>query len=57
MESADTVSNLLFPAETAVCDKQLPAETVCLFLHPAEMLSRVQNHTDSLDRKSFVVDG
>ena len=51
--SAETVRDLLLPAETTVHKKWLPAETVCVILLPAETLRRKQNHTDSLCRKLF----
>ena len=50
---AETVLNLLLPAETTVHEKWLPAETVRVFLLPAETLGRKLNHTDSLCRKLF----
>ena len=42
----------LFPAETVVLGEELHAETIS-----AESLDRKQNHTDSLCRKPFFVDG
>ena len=45
---------LFLPAETVVLGKKLPAETVRVILLP---LGRKQNHTDSLCRKPFFVDG
>ena len=53
MASAQTVSDLLLPAEATIHEKWLPAETVCVNLLPAETLGRKQNHTDSLCRKLF----
>ena len=40
-----------------VFGKWLPAETVHVIQLPAKSLSRKQNHTDSLCRKPFFVDG
>ena len=57
LASANTVRNLLLPAETVVLGKQLPAESVHVVSLLAETLSRKQNHTDSLCRKPFFVDG
>ena len=37
--------------------KYLSAETVRVILLPAESLGRKRNHTDSLCRKPFFVDG
>ena len=37
--------------------KQLPAETVCVFLLPVKTLDRKQNHMDGLCRKPFFMDG
>ena len=53
LASAQTVHDLLLPAETTVHEKWLPAETVCVILLPAETLGRKLNHTDSLCRKLF----
>ena len=53
LASAETVHDLLLPAETIVHEKWLPAETVRVILLPAKTLSRKQNHTDSLCRKLF----
>ena len=50
LASAETVRDLLIPAETIVLDKWLPAETV-------RVSDRKQNYTDSLCRKPFFVDG
>ena len=51
---AETVHDLLLPAETTVHKKWLPAETVSVILLPAETLGRKLNHTDSLSRKQFL---
>ena len=51
LASAETVRDLLLPAETTVQEKWLPAETVRVILLPAEALGRKLNHTDSLCRK------
>ena len=40
--------------ETTVHEKWLPAETVRVILLSAEILCRMQNNTDSLDRKPFI---
>ena len=47
LASAETVCDLLLPAQTTGHEKWLPAETVCVILLPAEMLSRKLNHTVS----------
>ena len=47
LASAETIHDLLLPAETSVLGKLLPTET----------LGRKQNHTNSLCRKPFFVDG
>ena len=47
----------LLPAETAVCDKGLPAKTVYMILLTAETLNKLQNSQDSLSRKLFIADG
>ena len=51
--SAETVRDLLLPAETTVHKKELPAETVRVILLLAKTHSRKLNHTDSLCRKLF----
>ena len=57
---AETVRHIWLPlrlsASTIVCDKRLPAKTVCMILLPAETLGRKQNHADSLCRKPNYVD-
>ena len=53
LASAETVRDLLLPAETTVHEKWLPAETVRVILCPAETLGRKLNHKDSLCRKLF----
>ena len=53
LASAETVRDLLLPAETTAHEKWLPAETVRVILLPAETLDRKQNYTDSLCRKIF----
>ena len=45
---AETVRDLLLPAETTIQEKWLPAETVRVNLLPAETLGRKLNQTDSL---------
>ena len=50
---AETVCDLLLPAETTFHEKWLPAETVCVILLHAETLGRKLNHRDSLCRKLF----
>ena len=67
LASAETVRDLLLPAETTVHEKWLPAETVCEILLPAQTLSGKLNHTysslyklftkhNSLSRKQEIVD-
>ena len=51
LASAETVRDLLLPAETTGHEKWLPAETVHVILLPAETLGRKLNHMDSLCRK------
>ena len=51
LASAETVPDLLLPAETTIHEKWLPPETVPVILLPSETLSRKLNHTDSLCRK------
>ena len=51
LASAETVRDLLLPAETTVHEKLLPAGTVCVITLPVETLGSKQNHTDSLYRK------
>ena len=53
LASAETVHDLLLPAETTVHEKWLPAETVRVILLPAETLGRKLNHMDSFYRKLF----
>ena len=53
LASAETVRDLLLPAETTIHEKRLPAETVRVILLPAETLGRKLNHTNSLCRKLF----
>ena len=53
LASAETVRDLLLPAETTVHEKWLPIETVRVILLPAETLGRKLDHTDSLCRKLF----
>ena len=54
LASAETVRDLLLPAETTVHEKWLPAETVRVILLPAETLGRKLNHTDSLFAGSYL---
>ena len=54
LASAETVRDLLLPAETTVHEKWLPADTVHVILLPAETFGRRLNHTDSLCRKLFI---
>ena len=54
---AETIHDLLLPAENVVPNKWLPAETVRVIQPPAKTLGRKQNHMDSLCRKPFFVDG
>ena len=56
LASAETVRDLLLPAETTILEKWLPAETVRVILLPAESLGRKLNHTDSLCRKQEIAD-
>ena len=49
--SAETVRDLLLPAETTIHEKWLPVQTVQVILLPAETLGRKLNHMDSLCRK------
>ena len=56
LASAETVCDLLLPAETTVHEKWLPAETARVILLPAKSLSRKLNHTDSHCRKLFSKD-
>ena len=51
LASAETVHDLLLPAETTVHKKWLLAETVRVILLPAKTLGRKLNHMDSLCRK------
>ena len=53
LASAETVCDLLLPAETTIYEKWLSAETVCVILLPAKSLSRKLNHTKRLCRKLF----
>ena len=53
LASAETVRDLLLPAETTVHEKWLPAETVRVILLPTETLDRTLNHTDSLCSNLF----
>ena len=53
LASAETVRDLLLPAETTIHEKWLPAETVCVILFPAKTLSRKLNQKDSLCMKLF----
>ena len=53
LASAETVCDLLLPAETPIHEKWLVAETVHVILLPAETLSRKLSHMDSLSRKLF----
>ena len=53
LASAETVRDLLLPAETTVHEKWLLAETVRVILLPVETLDRKLNHTESLCRKLF----
>ena len=53
LASAETVRDVLLPAETTVQEKWLPAETVRVILLPAKTLGRKLNHTDSLCKKLF----
>ena len=54
LAAAETVHDLLLPAETTVHEKWLPAETVLVILLPAESLCSKLSHTDSLCRKQFI---
>ena len=56
LASAETVRDLLLPAETTVHKKWLPAETVHVILLPAKTLGRKLNHKDSLCRKCKLAD-
>ena len=54
---AETVRDLLLPADTTVHEKWPPAETVRVILLPAETaetLGRKLNHMDSLCKKLFI---
>ena len=53
LASAETVCDLLLPAETTLHKKWLPAETVRVILLPAETLGRKLNHRHSLCRMLF----
>ena len=54
---AETVRDLLLPTETVVLGKWLPPETVRAILLPVDTLGRKQNHTDSLCKKPYFVNG
>ena len=54
LASAQTICDLLLPAETIVHEKWLPAETVRVILLPVETLGRKLNHTDSLFGKQEI---
>ena len=54
LASAETVCDLLLLAETTVCEKWLPAETVHEFL-PAESLGREQDLADRFGRTPFIM--
>lgn len=56
LASTKTVCNLLLPPVTAMHDKQLPAETACVVMLPAENLYRKQSHVDSLRGDGIVAD-
>ena len=51
MASAETIHNLLLPAKTAVHDKKLPAETVCMTVLPAETVCMTVLPAKTLGRK------
>ena len=53
LASAETVRDLLLPAETTVNEKWLHVETVRVILPPAETVGRKLNYADSLCRKLF----
>ena len=48
LASAETVRDLLLPAETAVHEKWLPAETVLVILLPAETRQEAKSYRQSL---------
>ena len=53
---AETVRDLLLPAESFIHDKLLPVETARVILLPAETLGRKQNHANCLCNKPFFAD-
>ena len=55
LASAETIRDLLLPAETTVHEKRLPAETVHVILLPAETQKEAKSHGQSLQEAIYQV--